>query len=126
MLYRGKRRRGYVNSGGRSRRTTPASIGPSRRPDEALAHASRRARRRRPAGPARQRIVGVLVEATNAVAVETRLVDLERGAEQQFGIELLDGEADRLRGRIEATVSHRPAAFAAAARKQLGGCAVIE
>jgi hypothetical protein len=49
----------------------------------------------------------MLVEAADAVAVEAGLVDFQRGAEQQFRIELLDREADRLRGGVEAAVSAR-------------------
>src|SRR5450759_2787013 len=66
---------------------------------------------------ARQRIVFALVQPADAVAVETLLLDLEIGAEQQFRRQFLDGETDGLRRGRKTLVSDRTARLAAAAGK---------
>ena len=54
-----------------------------------------------------QRIVGAFVQSENAVAVEYHVTDLETGARAKLGRELLDGEADRLRGAGKSSVAER-------------------
>ena len=69
----------------------------------------------------RQRVGCTLVKILDFVQPEPRLVDLKVGAEQRGRWHLLDGEADRLRGRVEAFVSDLAASLLAAAWKQLAG-----
>lgn len=49
-------------------------------------------------GASRQRIVRAVVQATDSVAVESRLIHFESGAEQKVGSTLFDGEATSERG----------------------------
>src|SRR5262249_3806288 len=73
-----------------------------------------------------ERIFGAVIQFADGVAVETLLVHLEDGAEQQDRRHLLDGEADCLRSRVEAAIAGRAVALLAAARKQLRGRGEIE
>src|SRR3974390_1343497 len=77
-------------------------------------------------GLARQRIVFAFVEPADTIAVEALFLDFQVGAEQQFGRQLLDRKADRLRGGRKTLVSDRSAGFAAAAWEQLRRCPVID
>src|SRR5262245_37960536 len=75
---------------------------------------------------ARQRIVGAVVEAADAVAVDPFLIDLEDRAEQENRRHFFDRVADRLGGRRETPVSGRAVALLASTGKQLGRGIVIE
>jgi len=73
-----------------------------------------------------QRIVGALVERTNALVVETLLIHFQIGPKQQRCGKVFDGEADRFGGRVETPVADRSLAPAATARIELRRRAEIE
>jgi hypothetical protein len=56
---------------------------------------------------AHQRIVGARVQPQNLVAVEYLVTDLETGVREKLGRQLLDGEADCLRGAGKPPVADR-------------------
>src|SRR5579872_3307668 len=74
-----------------------------------------------------QRIFDAVVQPADIVAAVPLLVDFQKGADQQFRSEVLDREADGLRGFCKAPVSERlPPRYAPARRKQFGRRRVVE
>jgi len=77
-------------------------------------------------GASRQRIVRAVVQATDSVAVESRLIHFESGAEQKAGSTLFDGKATSERGLRKPFVTRRLPATLASDEKQLRLGGVIE
>ena len=77
-------------------------------------------------GASRQRIVRAVVQATDSVAVESRLIHFESSAKQKAGSTLFDGKATSEHGLRKPFVTRRLSATLASYEKQFASAAVIE
>ena len=69
----------------------------------------------------------MVVEIPDFLGIKPLLIDLERGPGQEFGRQVLDGEADGLRSAIESPVADRLAPRRPRpAREELGFGGVVE
>src|SRR6266852_1644886 len=73
-----------------------------------------------------QRIAHAVVQEAHFLNAKARLVDLEIGAKQHSGWNLLDGELQRFGRGIEALVGDAAAALLDAARIKFGRSVVVE
>jgi hypothetical protein len=71
--------------------------------------------------PSSERVFGMLVQATDSLAVESLLLDFELSSIKELQWQLFDCKSNRFCGLCEAPVPHRPVALAATRREQLGG-----
>src|SRR5262245_29517180 len=68
----------------------------------------------------------MFVQATNSLAVESGLLDLELGSIEQLLRQIFDCKSNRLCGACEAPVTYRPVALAAARGEQLGRGVIVK